>query len=718
MTRRQKRERVLEKAGPTKIFDVVLIADMTRSGDIGLRISREIRTLFDMGLDVGLLHLKVSNKGAFASPDIGLCLREGIASVLPVGDMAVTKLAIVYSPEALTKPTGSLSALKAEKVVLVHDKKPKEQQMGRWFSFEIGKMIWAPTNRWVRASLEKLAMPVPLSGSDWRPIAKPLREKSELSGNRQLIVGRVSVPGPAQWPETVEELEKVYPRQSHFDFRVMGPPSKELMKKLGGKNWNVLLPRDVAVERFIEALDVFMYYPLRGTPEMPEAAIAVAMASGKLVILPPNLKPHFGAGAIYCNPADALNKLNKLLEHPKELEARKREAVYYSGFQFSEQAYKERIGRLLGLETLPETPAIKKKRTKRVLFIPSNGVGLGHVTRTLSIARRLDRYTRPIFLTNAQAVPIIEGFGFPTEYFVSHTDSGSEFKTWDIWFRHELAAAIEKFDIDGLVYDGNNPSQGLVHAALSSGSCRLAWVRRGMLGDAKSPFIENSRFFDLIIEPGDIASERDHGVTVARRHETLQVGPIKLLNDNERLTRKEARIQLGLDPEKPAALLHLGAGKNRDVVALLDTIIQKLQIFPTLQLVIAQWSNGLVKLPNWPGTISVNGYPISRYYNAFNFSIGSAGYNTFHEVVAAGLPTVFIPNTHPSMDDQEARAEFIQEQGAGFHLPEDQLFHLPALCEALMNEKICEVVSNACAEQVDDNGAQMAADAISELVRS
>ena len=75
----------------------------------------------------------------------------------------------------------------------------------------------------------------------------------------------------------------------------------------------------------------------------------------------------------------------------------------------------------------------------------------------------------------------------------------------------------------------------------------------------------------------------------------------------------------------------------------------------------------------------LRGFPLSQHFRAFDFSIAAAGYNSFHEVINFGLPTIFVPNRHPSMDDQAARAELAQDIHAAFVLEEDDLDDLPAL---------------------------------------
>ena len=55
----------------------------------------------------------------------------------------------------------------------------------------------------------------------------------------------------------------------------------------------------------------------------------------------------------------------------------------------------------------------------RILFVSSNGTGLGHLTRSMAIARRLERL-EPLFLTLSGAAPVVREQGFPVEYVASY----------------------------------------------------------------------------------------------------------------------------------------------------------------------------------------------------------------------------------------------------------------------------------------------------------
>ena len=65
-----------------------------------------------------------------------------------------------------------------------------------------------------------------------------------------------------------------------------------------------------------------------------------------------------------------------------------------------------------------------------------------------------------------------------------------------------------------------------------------------------------------------------------------------------------------------------------------------------------------VMLPE--GVIPIAVYPLVRVMRAFDLFVGAAGYNTCCEVLQAGVPTLFVPNTMVA-DDQARRAELVAE---------------------------------------------------------
>ena len=133
-----------------------------------------------------------------------------------------------------------------------------------------------------------------------------------------------------------------------------------------------------------------------------------------------------------------------------------------------------------------------------------------------------------------------------------------------------------------------------------------------------------------------------------QRRGMVSVDPIRLIDDDEALPRAEAAGALGLDPAKPAVLLHLGAGANREVGHIIDAVMSALQAFPEVQVAIAEWANAAGALSMWPQAVVVRGFPLSQYFAAFDFSIGASGYNAFHEVDRRDCRQSSWPMRHPA----------------------------------------------------------------------
>jgi hypothetical protein len=355
----------------------------------------------------------------------------------------------------------------------------------------------------------------------------------------------------------------------------------------------------------------------------------------------------------------------------------------------------------------------------RVAFVSSNGVGLGHLTRLLAIARRMSPEIQPVFVTMSQAYGIVREWGFPVEYIPFHGyGEMAHVEDWNDWFKLHLEQILDGYDISGVVFDGGAPYGGLVRAIAPRPDLRTAWVRRGMWrnSQANEPLLKRQKFFDLIIEPRDIADVRDMGLTAAHRGGTSLVDPIRLLDDDDLQERPAAAEALGIDPNRPAVLIQLGAGSTRDIVRLTRRVVEACRSFDSLQIVIAEWAMGAVDFDLWPGVKVLRGYPISRTFNAFDFTISAAGYNSFNEIISFGLPAIFIANSNPMMDDQDGRALFAQDQGAAFHCPETDLGALPALIAAVLDPETRTVLKVNCARISLANGAGQAAQHICGLM--
>ena len=227
--------------------------------------------------------------------------------------------------------------------------------------------------------------------------------------------------------------------------------------------------------------------------------------------------------------------------------------------------------------------------------------------------------------------------------------------------------------------------------------------------------LKRQKYFDLVIEPRDVADTRDNGPTSAQYGRSAHVDPIRLLDHEELLDRKAAAKVLGIDPRRPAVLVQLGSGTTSEIVSQTNEIIKACAKFPKLQVVIAEWAIGAVSFDVWPEVKVLRGFPLSRYFNAFDFTISAVGYNSFNEIISFGLPAIFLANENPIMDDQAGRAAYAVDQGAAFMTSPDEIKDMHLLIGALMDERARAVIKVNAARIAMANGAQAAADLIVRL---
>ena len=320
-----------------------------------------------------------------------------------------------------------------------------------------------------------------------------------------------------------------------------------------------------------------------------------------------------------------------------------------------------------------------------VLLCTANGVGLGHLSRMMAVGRALEAHTDVVVFTLSQAAAIPVEQGFHTEFLRSSEYGTVDGTEWNDFYAARLNGLIEFYQPTTIVFDGPHPYTGLARAMADDPDRHWVWCRRGMWkADAGHATINRSNLFPLIIEPGEYAAAYDQGLPAARRREALQVGPVIFGSKDRVIPRAEARADLGLDPDRPAALVQLGAGQINDVASLSGRVLGALRRHD-VQVAVAEsvLVRDPVELP--PDVIRVRRYPLAWYTDAFDLSFMASGYNSFHEALALELPTLFIPNLHTKMDDQSARARFAADAGVGLQWSGDDPTPLEAVIDRLVD---------------------------------
>jgi hypothetical protein len=307
---------------------------------------------------------------------------------------------------------------------------------------------------------------------------------------------------------------------------------------------------------------------------------------------------------------------------------------------------------------------------RRILFYSDNGHGLGHITRLMAMARRLGPSSDALFLTMSESHELVRRCGFPVEYAPSPSKLGLRRIEWDELFALRLTEMIDAFGPHCIVIDHVNPPRLFARIATEHPRIALVWSRRGLWRDDRNRrSFELHSSLDAIVEPMDLASPVDQGDTV-RFADAVRVGPITFTGPDELVAREEARRELGLPQEGTAVLLQMSAD-TPDALRALVTSVRDLvrSVDPTAHLFAPLHVLHAHALEPVPGVSMRPVYPVARYLQAFDAAISTAGYNSFHELLMAAVPTMFVARSTDSLDHQDLRASFVHRAGAAIHVP-------------------------------------------------
>lgn len=309
---------------------------------------------------------------------------------------------------------------------------------------------------------------------------------------------------------------------------------------------------------------------------------------------------------------------------------------------------------LASASLLPGPKPVRER--PEVLFVSSNGAGLGHLTRLMAIAERLDAEAE--FLTMSSGHRLVAHRGHRVSYFPSYGTLGMETPSWTRYFAGYIRRFIAERRPDMVVFDGTWVYPGLTEACRLSGT-PLVWVQRGCWKGRKDKSSTQrhsaARVCDAVILPGDYGCVED--VDLGSRIDARKVSPITLVSREQVLGRDEARQALGLRPDLRYVLVQLGAGNINDTTSLLDTAVT------TVKELGPQWVPVVVRSPiaeverEVEGAVAVTSYPVAQHFAAFEFAVGASGYNFVQECVGLGLPSVLVPNLATRTDAQRRRAQ-------------------------------------------------------------
>ncbi|MEO1556741.1 MAG: antifreeze protein [Pseudomonadota bacterium] len=580
-----------------------------------------------------------------------------------------------------------------------------------------GSVVWVPTSITARDAMACVVPDWPVTEEDWAPVAPDFsRVRADAEERARPTVGRARIARTrptAAWPNAFLSTPLVSLRQR-------GQHSTD------AEIWPHPAPREtwpkasLSLAEFFSKVDLLANADHADIDPFPVEAL-MALSAGVVPCLPETYRELFGSAAVYGSDADLVEAVINLKLDPGLMKGTRKAGNALLHQVFSSDNFVSRVKGCIGTPKIASfAPVVHAQPFTRVLFYSTNGIGMGHLTRQLAVARRLPERIQPVFVSHSRAVDTVRQFGFVGEHLPYHTTYGEAQAHWNVGLAAALAAAFAFYKPNVMVFDGNVPFKGLLNAIAERPGMVSLWIRRAMWGAGRdAEALDRASVFDVVVEPLDPAWASDEGPTVALRSDVRVVPPVRILDRKEIPSRQDACASLGLDPSKTNVLIAAGAGNNFDLAGITRRIIDRLNGRSDIGLAVAEWqiANDRLDLPDSIARLS--GYPFAQYVSAFDFAAAAPGYNTFCEHLAAGLPTLWVPNENEQMDRQIDRARYAVAQGFGLVVRRDAPFDVAPCLDQLLNRDTRDAMAKAglafAEKHMMENGANAIADTIADL---
>jgi hypothetical protein len=700
---------------------IVFVADPRFPGGTGRALAAEARALQKAGLSAAFCPVlgPLIRRARPVAPALAPYLADGTLRVIDPRRAARARLVVVHHPSIFTHLPHEPWHLGTDRVVLVLHHPPRDGLGNAAYDLdaitaniaEVFAMqpILAPVSPVVRAQLGRRPTLEEdwvnlFDFDDWQPRPRPR--------GATIVVGRHSRPQASKYPDSRAEALLAYPDRPGVSVRMLGFAA-DLAQRYDPvpRRWELLEfgaeePRD-----FLATLDYYVYFHGREWVEAFGYAVLEAIAAEVPTILPPSLAPTFGPMAHYAQPAEVWPTIERLEADPAGRARHAGLARELSRETFSTDAFLPRLDRIVpGWRERP-TPAAAARPVSAVLMT-SNGVGLGHLTRMLAVARHLSEHGRCAFFTLSQAFGLAEEAGYLTQHVPFHVASGAPQEAWNRALAEELGDFLDLVAPDVLVFDGNVPYAGLVAALDARPGLKRVWMRRALWAKGVTPQSEGA--FDLILEPGEFSERFDVGGSAGR--DAVRLAPILHVPPGETLAQDAARAELGLCEEAIHVGLMLGAGTNFDFSRMRAQILEHLAAHEGVAVTeIVSPFRGLSRDAAAHRRIAL--FPAARVYRAFDFLVLGAGYNSFHEALAARVPAVFVPNEAAEMDQQIVRARHATAIGCAELLRVSDRVRVAGVLERMLDSKVRAEMRSRMARLTFADGAAEAASLILSVAR-
>lgn len=375
---------------------------------------------------------------------------------------------------------------------------------------------------------------------------------------------------------------------------------------------------------------------------------------------------------------------------------------------------KDRAGGLSSKRTIVYNNDKKYSGRNCAVLFPTNGVGFGHFTRMLALAKSMRKQSPDIEIVFFTTMPTLHllseenfvAYHLPGRYRYRDMDP----KVWNTLCEEILNIVFLQHRPSYFVFDGAYPYRGMLNAISNlDASIKKVWLKRPSIkSNAKSLPVDCYNYFNAIVKPGDSTNtnfdeEYDNDLNL---HE---VSPMLIYDQSNIDYSQSIRKRLDIPEDSLVAYVQLGAGKINDIEDILEIVLSSLAKYSECYVIMAESLIGDRLNIEQDRLRILRDFPNSRWFHDVDFSIIAGGYNSYHEMVEFCVPSIVIPNTATGRDDQVARIKEASEKRAMVMLTNPNKISLEVAIERIMESDVRMEMSANLEDLRKPNGSDAAA---------
>ncbi|WP_416147718.1 glycosyltransferase [Salipaludibacillus sp. HK11] len=348
-------------------YDVLIASEFRLLGGNNMSNIEEIKAQKQAGYKTGLIQLSRYDLNSVekVNPHVRDVIDGEHVQMIVYGEKVSCDVLIVRHPPALQEWQKYVPDVEAKKVHVIVNQPPKRDYsetgetlyrfddcLNNLKTYFDASGIWSPIGPEIRRTLEEhhseeLAG-IELAEEDWVNIINVSEWKRDQYVPKQgtIRIGRHSRDQYVKWPETREQIEKVYPSTTPYEIHVLGG-AKSATDVLGDlpKNWHVKQFGEEAPQDFLKNIDVFVYYTHSDWVEAFGRVMFEAMAAGVPVIIEPKYQQLFGEAAMYAEADEVKQVIEALIGDEKRYVEQVEKAQAYVENNFGYSKHIARIAR-------------------------------------------------------------------------------------------------------------------------------------------------------------------------------------------------------------------------------------------------------------------------------------------------------------------------------------------------------------------------------------